>query len=378
MIPRKNGGTETYLRGLIGGLAKIDDNNDYVLFCNQENYGTFNIENKNFSKVLCKIPGHITTWRVVWEQLVFPGIVNKNSIDVLHSPGNVMPLKIKCSSVVTVHDMQHLFYFKCFPKYRRRPQFIYWKYFFPLSINKADLVITVSEYSKNDIIRHTGVSDDKIFVIHEASSFADFKNRRELSNSETDIFQKYNIQSNYVLTVSNSLPHKNLGGLINAYDLLTDKIDLQLVIVGAKKNTIKNDKCRSSRRNLKPESVIWLENIYENDLIALYERASLFVMPSLFEGFGIPLVEAMTLGCPVVASNRASIPEITQDAAILFNPEAPMSICEALYSVLSDQKLRNDLIAKGLQRANHFSWLKAAKATIEVYKMAYRNKNGKK
>lgn len=212
------------------------------------------------------------------------------------------------------------------------------------------------------------ISKNKIFVTYEAPKFC-------ADSGEDDplptVMKKYGIRHNYVLSVASLLPHKNLVRLIEAFALLEDKIDHHLVLVGLKGHAL--DKIKETIRNKlnDPHRVVFLGCVPDKDLVGLYKKASLFVLPSLFEGFGIPLLEAMSLGCPVAASNRTSIPEVVGDAAVLFNPDNPEQVAETILSILSDNMLRDNLIARGHQRAKMFSWEKMAKETIHAYSVAY-------
>lgn len=361
ILPNKVGGTETYLRGLLSGLSKIDKDNQYFLFTNRENYGTFGVRQENFCEIPCNVPAKFRPIRIFWEQALLPFYTKKYGIDVLHSPGYVSPLMANCAKVVTIHDMQYYYYPEYFPK----AKLLYWRYFIPLSARSSDLVVTVSNNSKRDIINLLNIPAEKVIVTYEASKFS----IDGLNNtwSDNDTFCKHNIKRNYILSVASLLPHKNLDKLIEGFGLLANKVEHQLVLVGLKGRALNTIRDAIKKKGIKQDRVLLLGYVSDIELVTLYRNASLFVLPSLFEGFGIPLLEAMSLRCPVAASNRTSIPEIVGDAGILFDPVDRIEIANAIYSILSNAHLINNLIKKGYDRAKIFSWEKMAHETLKAY-----------
>jgi len=212
------------------------------------------------------------------------------------------------------------------------------------------------------------ISKNKIFVTYEASGFS-IEPKRDIS--PPNVVEKYNIKDNYVLSVASLLPHKNLHKLVEAFALLKGRIEHQLVLVGLKGHALDKTKRAIQDSFNHPDRVAFLGYVPRPDLAGLYRKASLFVLPSLFEGFGIPLLEAMSLGCPVAASNRTSIPEVVGDAAVLFNPDNSEQIAEAIFSVVSDKTGRERLVNRGRQRVKLFSWERMAGETIDAYSVAY-------
>ena len=363
LSPGKVGGTETYVRGLLYGLSRVDKANEYILFTNEENHDAFDVDTRQFSRKCCSVSARSKLARIAYEQMFLPKLAGQSSVDVLHSPGYVSPLTGNYAKVVTIHDMQYVYY----PHYFPRMKLLYWKYVLPASARRSDIVITVSKHSKKDIVDLLSIPEDKIVVTYEASKFS-----RDLANADSlpNVTEKHDIRGNYILSVASLLPHKNLDKLVAAFALLEDKIDHQLVLVGLKAYGLNPVKEMIQNKLKRPDRVIVPGYVSDPDLESLYRKAGLFVLPSLFEGFGIPLLEAMALGCPVAASNRTSIPEVVGNAGVLFNPDTPEQIAEAIFSVLSDKALRDRLIAEGYQRARLFSWEKMAKETIGAYSVA--------
>jgi glycosyltransferase involved in cell wall biosynthesis len=370
MIPEHVGGTEIYLRNLLINLAKIDNENEYILFTNKENFGTFGIEQDNFSEVLCNIPARLRPLRMLWEQLVLPLQIKKHNIDILHSPGYVSPLLASCPSVVTIHDMQYYYYPKNFVKAR----LIYFKIFVPLSAKKATKIITVSNNSKKDIVNILKIPEDKVIVTYAASRSL---NRRNLKDEikRREAMQKYSIEGRYILSVASLLPHKNLDGLIYAFEKIANKIEHQLILVGIKETALKDIQSTLEQVGILKDRIKVLGFVADKDLFYLYSGADLFVLPSLFEGFGLPILEAMSCGCPVMASNVTSIPEIVGEAGLLINPRDIDDISTKMYMILTNDQLKRDLIKRGYERVKTFSWLEMAKKTLKVYKTAFEERS---
>ncbi|MFB3897365.1 MAG: glycosyltransferase family 4 protein [bacterium] len=371
LVPGQVGGTETYLRGLIDGLSKIDNHNEYILFTNRENHDSIKVTASNFSKVQCKFYARNRLYRVFWEQTLFPRLIKKKQIDILHSPGYVSPIKVECKTVVTIPDMQYWYYPQNFPKLR----LWYWQYFIPRSAQKADAIITLSDNSKTDIVELLLIPEKKLTVTCPASKYHKSDLYPEIK--VTQILRKYNIHSSFILSVGSLLPHKNLDQLIMGYAQLANIIKEQLIIVGLKRQSYAILQEKIKQTNIESNRVMFLGYIPDEDLIALYQKARVFVLPSLFEGFGIPVLEAMMFGCPVVASNRTSIPEVLGDAGLLFDPENLQDMVDSIWKMLSNTEFRDKSIQKGYDRIRLFSWEQMARKTLIVYQDLIGNTEAK-
>lgn len=370
LIPGKVGGSEVYLRKLLRHLAVIDKKNEYILFTNKENYGTFKIDQANFREILCPIRASFRPVRVLWEQLFLPFQVKKYRIDVLHSPGYTAPLMVPCCSVLTIHDMNCFYYPEDFPKLSA----LFLKMIIPLGAKRSDRIITISRNSKKDIVGMLKIPENKVCVIYEAGEGHSSRMFDENVARER-LRGKYGIDREFILTVSASHPHKNLHRLLQAYSILNKRYRVKhlLILTGIKGRAEHSLKDLTKELSLK-ENVIFTGWVPVEDLSILYSNADLFVFPSLFEGFGIPVLEAMVHGTPVVSSNIASLPEIAGKAALLVDPYSVDEIAEAIHRVLIDETLRSTLIKKGLKRASQFSWEKTAIETLSVYKKACKRK----
>lgn len=364
-IPGEVGGTETYLKGLLYGLSSIDRKNEYILFTHHKNHDDLNLQASNFTKILCDTTARSRFQRIVFEQLKLPKILEKSNIDILHSPGYIAPLRAQCIQLVTIHDMQYFYYPQYFPK----TKLLYWKTFIPLSARKCHVILTVSEHSKADIHKLLKISNSNIFVTHVGSKFSILAFNK--TQPDDNILSKHNIKTPYLLSVASLLPHKNLDRLVKSYALLNIPREHQLVLVGLKRNAWSKIKNVLREYKISPEKVILTGYVTDNELLSLYKRASLLILPSLFEGFGIPLIEAMENGCPVAASQKTAIPEILNDAGMLFNPEDPNDIAEKIMAILADESFRQSLIQKGKERASLFTWENVAQKTLKAYEYAY-------
>lgn len=297
--------------------------------------------------------------RIIKENFYFPFYIKHNSFDLFHSPNYVLPFFIKSPSVVTVHD---LITFN-FPKLCQRESVLYFKLFLPRSIKKADKIITASETTKNDIINRFKVPEDKISIIHLGLSTA-FKR-----TINTDILLQYGITKKYILFVGNIEPKKNLVRLLKAYHKVVCTKNITHLLVIAGKKAWKYKEVFRTVHSLKLQNkVIFTGYFPEKDLPSLYSMADLFVFPSLYEGFGIPPLEAMACEIPVLASNTGALPEIIGDNCLMVDPYSVDDIADEIHHLLTNENLRKEYIEKGKNWVKQFTWERAARMTMEVYK----------
>jgi glycosyltransferase involved in cell wall biosynthesis len=276
----------------------------------------------------------------------------------------VRPLLCTIPSVVTIHDCIHL----RFPQYLpSRLGYAYARAQMWSATHRAARVITVSEASKRDILRYFRVAESRIDVIYNA---IDERFWQEPDTDEIDrVRQRYQLNAPFVLYAGNIKPHKNLERLIEAFHILRQSPafkDVQLLIIGdeiSKYATLR----RAVHRHKLHKSVRFFGFVPDRTLAALYRLANVFVFPSLYEGFGLPPLEAMASGTPVVTSNVSSLPEVVGDAAIMIDPYEPAAIADAIERVLTDDALRADLQRRGLARAREFSWERSISRVREIY-----------
>lgn len=363
------GGGEKYVYFLLQHLAKFDQENEYYLFVSPQNKDKLTIEQKNFTTVICSVNSNSRDKRILFEQCILPKILKKHSIDVFHSPNNILPIRIPCRSVITIQYMFSFMMPKDYSPFYRR---WYFNTLMKVSARKANKVISVSQDNMRQIVRYLGIQESKITVIYHGldSSFA----RQEDFNSIERCKSRYGINTDYILCVANNVLNKNLEGLIKAFVYLKQKYKIPhyLVIAG---NTGFSRERQFWLQEVKKryKDIIHIGFVDYQELPDLYSGASVFVLPSYCESFGIPLLEAMACGVPIVTSNIFAMPETVGDAGLLVNSHDFGEIGEAIYLLLTDQNLRKELINKGLDRVKRFSWENAAKETLAVYEEVYKN-----
>jgi glycosyltransferase involved in cell wall biosynthesis len=353
-------GIGTYVRNLLRHLSRLDQTTEYVVLCREKDQEVVQELGENFRAVSESSPGYS-----VREQVTVPRDLRRERADLFHSPHYVMPPLTPCKSVVTIHDCIHL----RFPQYLpNRLGYAYARSFLWTATHLSNRVMTVSEASKRDILEYFRVPPQKIDVIYNG-----IDERFGQPPAEEDVVrvrERYQLDGPFVLYAGNIKPHKNLGRLIEAFHLLRtggggfDQV--KLVIIGdeiAKYAALRH----AVHRHKLHKHVRFFGFVPSRTLAILYRLADVFVFPSLYEGFGLPPLEAMASGTPVITSNVSSLPEVVGDAAILIDPLQPEAIADALRRVLGDAALREDLRQRGLERARHFSWERSIHRVREIY-----------
>jgi glycosyltransferase involved in cell wall biosynthesis len=295
------------------------------------------------------------------EQVVLPYYCRKVRPDLVHFANFNCPFFCPSTYVVTIHDLIYYLYPEACPN---RLGHLYAKAVLKSSAKKARLVITDSNASKKDIVANLGVPGEKVRVIHIGIS-----ERYRPVPDPRGVLEKYNLPSRYILYVGNHEPRKNLSGLIKAYAASGSSARLPLVIAG-KKDPRRSQTYELISKLSLGDRVVLSGYIPTEDLPALYTAARLFVFPSFYEGFGLPPLEAMACGTPVVCSSAASLPEIVGDAAITVDPEDTKSLAAAMDRVLADDGLAEELVRRGLKQAKKTDPADTAKKTIDVYRQA--------
>ncbi|MGQ9631095.1 MAG: glycosyltransferase family 4 protein [bacterium] len=362
-LPPSIGGAGKYIINLIKGLANVDKENMYYIFAKKRDLSKFNINQRNFNFIACST--NIRPLRLLWEQFVLPFHLWRYKIDVLHSPHYTTPLMLgRWKSVVTFHDMT----FYLYPERHILSKRLFFKIVIPLSLRRCDWAIANSNSTKEDMIRILNADPCKITVIHLAAD-PRYKPIGDLERLET-IKRDLGISNKYILYVGTLEPRKNIPQLIKAYSELRKKgIRHRLVIAGGKGWNYDNIFNLIKSLNLE-DKVIFTGYVSEKELPILYNGADVFIYPSLYEGFGIPPLEAMSCGVPTISSNASSLPEVVGEGGILVDPGNIEALRDVMYQVLTDNSLRIELCKKGLEQAGKFSWEKTAEETIKVYKKA--------
>ena len=356
MVGTHETGNETYVRGLVGGLRQIDGRNEYALYTTDPALLPPAMVGGRFRPRRIAPGANIP--RLLWGM---PRAARRDRLDLLHVT-YTLPPALPCRTVVTVHDISYLILPETFSPRDR----LLLSLAVPLSMRRADRVLTVSEHARGDILKRYRLDPAKVVAIPNGLE-ARFRPERDAARIAA-IRQHYRLPDAYLLAVGNLQPRKNLRRLIEAFAALRrdGRITAKLVLVG--KTLWRESEIFAAIQGYGLETeVIATGYVPEDDLPAIYSAAAAFVYPSLYEGFGLPPLEAMACGTPVVTSNTSSLPEVVGDAALTVEPTATGDLARAIGRVLSDDTLRQDLITRGIARARLFSWERAATHTREVY-----------
>ncbi len=328
----KDKGFGRYTENLIRNLEIMDLQGQYFIFLRQDSWDKYQPQNSNFQKVLADYK-----WYGIKEQIFFPLKLKKYNLDLVHFTHFNVPIFYRGKFIVTIHDLT----LRHFPTHKRSlKNFIFYPFkkiayliVFRHAIKNSEKIIAISNYTKQEILKYYRVNPDKIKVIYEGAPEIF---RHSMSKDRTSDVP-------YLLYVGNDYPHKNLERLKLAFEKL-------------------------KRDGLNCELVLITKFVSEEELDNLYKNASAFVFPSLSEGFGLPPLEAMARGVPVVSSNATCLPEVLGDAVIYFDPLDVDDMAEKIKKALLDEDLRKDLIAKGFEQIKKYSWQKMAEETLNLYR----------
>ncbi len=354
LIPGGVGGTEIYLRSLLAALARVDRSNDYVVFVNRETGAGLAPEAPNFRTVETGVRAVNRPARLLWEQFRLPSAIRRERLDVLFNPGFTAPARCRCPSVTVFHDLQH----KRHPEYFRWFDLPFWNWFLWQSARTSKALIAVSQATAADLERYYPGTGCRITVVRHG---VDEKLCETARRRDPELF---------LLCVSTLHPHKNLERLIRAFAGFHRKHPrFRLVLAGMKGFHTAAVTRAVEDRGLAGvvELTGWISREAVRDL---YRRAWAFVLPTTFEGFGMPLLEALAAGVPSACSDIPPLREVAGDAALRFPPDDEAAIEEALERITTDDALRSRLAAAGRQRAARFSWERCARETLAVLRRA--------
>ena len=351
-------GIGTYVRNLLRHLSRIDQRTEYVLLCRAADCAGIEELGENFRAVPESAPAYS-----IREQLRIPMDLRREGIDLFHAPHYVLPPLTPCRSIVTIHDCIHL----RFPQYLpNRLAYAYARSSLWVATHRSNRVLTVSEASKRDILRYFRVPESKINVIPNAidERFGEVPSADEVLR----VRERYQLNDPFVLYAGNIKPHKNLERLIEAFHTLRrGGLDtVKLLIIGDEISKYAALR-RAVHKYKLHKHVRFFGFVPDKTLAVLYRLAGVFVFPSLYEGFGLPPLEAMASGTPVITSNVSSLPEVVGDAALLIDPYEADAIAQAMRRVLTDAALREDLRQRGLQRVKEFSWERSVRRVHAIY-----------
>jgi glycosyltransferase involved in cell wall biosynthesis len=365
----KKTGIGRYIENTLKEILKIDRINQYEILIRSEDIGGFHLKADNLHIVETK-----ANFFGIKEQTELLSLLNERQPDLVHFTNFNFPVAYKGKFVITIHDLTLLRFRNLRNSLARKAYYLLTEQVMrnvvlKKGIKKSEVVIVPSNYVKQDLAKTLKVRRNKITVTYEASDTNFAKGRINL--------EKKHITKPYILYVGNSYPHKNLERMIIAFGkLVTDYLlDYQLVIAGKKDSFHERLEEAVQQADLQ-DRVIFTGFVTDQELSGLYNNASLYVFPSLSEGFGLPPLEAMAHGLPVVSSNATCMPEILGDAAIYFDPKNINEMARTMLEVLTDKKLAEGLIKKGRAQVKKYSWKKTAKQTLSIYEKALINKKG--
>lgn len=353
---KQTSGIPMFVRSLLDSLAAIDKKNEYFLYVHKD--FECKLPGPNFSKR----PGRYARYGTLWMQTELPFALLRDKIDIFWGTQHTLPVHLSrdIKAVLTVHDLVHF----VFPKTMKPMNLLVNKFLIPPSVHRADAIAADTEWTLSDVERYLRPRRKSLNVVYLGINRA--FSPRDAIKARDRVAQQFGLPTKFLLTVGTFEPRKNIAGLFKAFALIANKIPHHLAVVGQR--GWKNEMVRDEMRRASIHNRIHLLGYVPDEALPdIYSAADVFVFPSVYEGFGLPPLEAMACGVPVVSSNVSSIPEIVGDAAFLVNPHDPLSISEGILKVLGDENLRNQHVALGLKRAAFFTWEKTARQMLSIF-----------
>lgn len=365
----KNAGLGRYVKELVDRVIKLKDNDEYALFLTQENWELVDIsDNSRVKKVLADF-----RWYSLWEQIKFPALIKAEKIDLMHFPHFNAPVFYRGKFIVTIHDL----ILDALPRLRIRAttlgrfkyylKFIGYRLVIKNALKKSAKIIALSEYGRGDLIKYYQVKPEKIQVIYNGAARPLDVDKSAEKSDDSKIILRYNIGKPYILYVGNAYPHKNLDQILSAFRKIKARKDVFLVLSGKMDYFYERLKAKARELGLADEKIIFTDYVSDEVLAALYRNASCFVFPSLYEGFGLPPLEAMSYGVPVVISSSSCLPEILGPAASYFDPLSADDLANKVLSILDDEKSREQLVSAGFERVKRYDWNKSVREVVSLY-----------
>lgn len=354
----RGGGISQYTRNIIHALADLDRTGDYaILHAARPQTDPGNLTPAaNFQRVNVYTPPHHRL-----ERMALGLEISRLRLDVLHSPDFIPPLFGARRYIITVHDLN----FMLFPKFQTPDSLAYYAGNIKAAVHKADHILTVSRATADDLCNLLNVPPEKITIQVEG---VDPTYHPMSAEQIRPVLERFKLPSTYILFVGTIEPRKNISGLFEAYSLLKQQMpDAPPLVLAGQRGWLYEPILQKAKDLNLRDDLIWIENATVADLPMIYNGAAVLVMPSFYEGFGLPPLEAMACGIPTVVSNRSSLPEVVGDTGLLVDPDHPESITDALRRMLTENELRSRSSKAGLERAKLFTWTQAAKTALEVY-----------
>lgn len=359
-------GIGRYVEKLLENLEILDQKNDYFVFLRKANFFLYNPKNPLFQKIKAD-----ARWYSVKEQIIMPAALSGKKLDLVHFPHFNIPLLYSGKFVVTIHDLTISDFSSKDSSTSKAPLRLTKQAMYNLTIRaavkRAEKIFTPSNFVKKEIVKKLNIKSEKIIVTYESAE--DFSLGKKFSEGKIkEVFAKYSIREPFIVYVGTAYPHKNIGRLLEGFQKTQSEIKLVFV---SEFNPF-TEKVRNKVREMGlAERFVATGSIPDKDLGVLLQKAICLVQPSLSEGFGLPGLEAMESLCPVVCSEKSSLPEIYGESALYFNPMDIEDIAEKIDKIYSSKELRNKLKSLGKEQAKKYSWKVMAQKTLQTYEEVY-------
>ena len=363
----KNPGIGRYMKCLVEAILAQEPLGEYLLILPPGTEDMIHAGSSSAKAITPKLK-----YYSIREQIQLPSLLRDHKIDLLHAPHFMLPLVRPCPSVVTIHDVIGLAWKEDLGSRIGR---VYYRWMISAAVRLADRIITVSKFSRDDIVRYLGIDPEKVSVVYPGISpdFQQVSDSIQLENIRT----KYRIENDYILYAGIYKPRKNHAALLLAFQrFLSIEEHANLVLVGPLKEGEQELRRLAEELGIS-KKVIFAGFVDDSELRLLYSAAKAYACPSLYEGFGFTVLEAMACGIPVVSAGETSLPEVAGDAALYANPRNPEEFAGALHDVFTNAGLRSSLIEKGRRNLRRFSWMNSAKQTLGVYQEALQGSSCK-
>ncbi|MFA5076069.1 MAG: glycosyltransferase family 1 protein [Patescibacteria group bacterium] len=369
--PRGAKGLGRYVQELVLGLQKIDQENQYIILLTKDNWDEFSAS-ANFQKVLAP-----WRWYTLAEQIYLPSLIKKQQPDLVHFPHFNVPLFYHGRLIITIHDLL----LRTYPSRRASTLGLYRYWLKNLAyrlvvwsaVRRAQKIIAVSEFTRSEIVKYYPWAASRTEMVY--NGLTKLENLVD-SSIDKSVLLRYNITKPFLLYVGNAYPHKNLENLVLAFKQISQEVDYQLVFAGQKDYFSQRLADFTQQQGLTDQQVLFLDYVADADLATLYQTAALYVFPSLYEGFGLPLLEAMSWGLPVVGSKVPCLEEIGGLAYEKFYPQSVNDIADKIVALLNNPTRQSELRELGLERIKKFDWPESISKHLAIYRhAAEKNKN---